>query len=100
MRRFYTADTKTVWEVITSPDRSEEWSNKIDVSEAQAIVDNGDGVIYNNREELDGAVAYMSQRSEAYPAVEDQLDQIFHGGLDAWKEGIQAIKDKHPKPAE
>jgi hypothetical protein len=41
---------------------------------------------------------YQFQRAEEYPSLQEQLDTIFHGGLDAWKEQIQAIKDKYPKP--
>lgn len=33
-----------------------------------------------------------------YPSIEDQLDYIFHNGVDAWKKDmIQPVKDKHPK---
>ena len=41
--------------------------------------------------------AYKYQRAKEYPAITDQLDTIFHDGLDAWKEKIQAVKDKYPK---
>jgi hypothetical protein len=41
--------------------------------------------------------AYKYQRAAEYPAITDQLDTIFHEGLDAWKEQIQAVKDKYPK---
>lgn len=41
--------------------------------------------------------AYKQQRSAAYPSFADQFDTIFHDGLDAWKEKIQAVKDKYPK---
>ena len=44
------------------------------------------------------AHAYIAKRAQAYPNVIDQLDLLFHGGYDAWKETIQAIKDKYPKP--
>ena len=37
-------------------------------------------------------------RAKAYPSIQDQLDQIFHEGIDAWKETIQAVKDANPKP--
>lgn len=40
---------------------------------------------------------YQRQRAAEYPAIVDQLDTIFHDGLDAWKEQIQAVKDKYPK---
>ena len=40
---------------------------------------------------------YKYQRAKEYPAIVDQLDTIFHEGLDAWKAEIQAVKDKYPK---
>ena len=48
-------------------------------------------------EALIAANAYKDQRAAEYPSIVDQLDVIFHGGLDVWKEQIQAIKDKYPK---
>ena len=44
------------------------------------------------------AVEYQRKRKEEYPSWEDQLDKIFHSGIDAWKADIKAIKDKYPKP--
>jgi len=41
---------------------------------------------------------YIYNRREEYPSIEEQLDTIFHQGVDVWKEQIQAIKDKYPKP--
>lgn len=41
---------------------------------------------------------YKDERKAAYPSIEDQLDKIFHEGIDAWKADIQAIKNKYPKP--
>jgi hypothetical protein len=32
-----------------------------------------------------------------YPSIGDQLDDIYHNGIDAWKATIKAIKDKYPK---
>ena len=40
---------------------------------------------------------YARDRAEAYPPLEDQLDDIFHNGLEGWKESIQAVKDQYPK---
>jgi hypothetical protein len=42
---------------------------------------------------------YKYLRAAEYPSYADQLDTIFHQGLDAWKAEIQAIKDKYPKGA-
>ena len=40
---------------------------------------------------------YQRQRKNEYPSIEDQLDEIYHNGIDSWKTKIKAIKDKHPK---
>ena len=41
--------------------------------------------------------SYKSQRRAEYPSIADQLDQIYHEGIDAWKATIKTIKDKYPK---
>jgi len=43
------------------------------------------------------AKEYQRKRAVEYPSIEDQLDTLYHGGVDAWKAQIQAIKDKYPK---
>ena len=42
--------------------------------------------------------SYKSKRRAEYPKFEDQFDQIYNEGIDAWKASIKAIKDKYPKP--
>ena len=44
------------------------------------------------------AVAYKWKREREYPEIVDQLDDIYHNGIDAWKATIKATKDKYPKP--
>ena len=41
---------------------------------------------------------YQRDRAVAYPSYADQLDTIYHQGIDAWKAEIKAVKDKYPKP--
>jgi len=43
------------------------------------------------------AKQYQRDRANEYPSIVDQLDDIFHNGIDAWKLRIQTIKDKYPK---
>ena len=43
--------------------------------------------------------SYKSKRRAEYPKFEDQFDQIFHEGIDAWKATIKITKDKYPKPS-
>ena len=40
---------------------------------------------------------YSELRAAAYPSFADQFDTIFHGGLDAWKAEIQAVKTQYKK---
>tara|TARA_R110002167_G_scaffold328157_1_gene534469 strand:- start:158 stop:457 length:300 start_codon:yes stop_codon:yes gene_type:complete len=40
---------------------------------------------------------YQRDRAEAYPSMADQLDDIYHNGVDEWKKTIKAVKDKYPK---
>lgn len=40
---------------------------------------------------------YADKRASEYPPIVDQLDLIYHGGIDAWKSAIQTVKDKYPK---
>ena len=44
------------------------------------------------------AVKYQRDRAVAYPSIQDQLDKIYHSGIDEWKKDIKAVKDKFPKP--
>lgn len=58
-----------------------------------------------NKVEIDMAIvnawidpeAYKFKRAAEYPSIPDQLDTLYHGGYDAWKATIQAVKDKYPK---
>ncbi len=40
---------------------------------------------------------YKWKRAREYPSVVDQLDLIYHSGVDAWKAKIKETKDKYPK---
>ena len=44
------------------------------------------------------ATKYQRDRAAEYPSVVDQLDLIYHSGIDAWKAKIKETKDKYPKP--
>ena len=40
---------------------------------------------------------YQRDRKSAYPSIADQLDDLYHNGIDGWKATIKAVKDKYPK---
>jgi hypothetical protein len=44
------------------------------------------------------AKEYQRKRAAAYPSIADQLDTIYHEGIDAWKAEIAAVKTEYPKP--
>ena len=70
-------------------------------------VDDGAGAsdAQGNKVEIDMAAvnawvnpnAYKAQRAAAYPSIPDQLDLLYHGGMDAWKAAITAVKQEFPK---
>ena len=43
------------------------------------------------------AKQYQRDRAKDYPSIADQLDKIYHSGIDEWKKVIKATKDKYPK---
>ena len=42
-------------------------------------------------------MTYSDKREAEYPEIEQQLDDIYHNGIDGWKNTIKAVKDKYPK---
>jgi len=40
---------------------------------------------------------YQRKRQQAYPSFADQFDLLYHGGYDAWKAAIDAVKTQYPK---
>ena len=46
---------------------------------------------------IENSREYLYKRGVAYPSIPDQLDLIFHEGIDAWKAKIQEVKDRFPK---
>ena len=45
------------------------------------------------------AKQYQRDRAKEYPAIEDQLDYIYHNGVTKWKaDMITPVKEKYPKP--
>ena len=50
------------------------------------------------RVELD-KLLYQNDRRKAYPHWSEQLDYIYHNGVDKWKTDIvDPVKKKYPKP--
>ena len=40
---------------------------------------------------------YKDERKKEYPSIEEQLDILYHQGIDGWKKHIEEVKNKYPK---
>ena len=73
--------------------------NVVTIRGDEAFDADGNPVAYDEaavQAEMD-ANAYKEQRAAAYPSIADQLDLLYHGGMDAWKAAITAVKEEFPK---
>ena len=72
--------SKITWHAGTTP------ISEADIKAKQAELQTD----YDNKE-------YQRKRAAEYPTIKDQLDDIYHNGVDGWKTTIKAVKDKYPK---
>ncbi len=103
MRKFYKydKDESVVIEITES-----ESQIRMSTSDAQALVNSGEAVIYDTIDDLYEVIQYRMNREKEYPAIEEQLDSLYHeiivsGSLTSsgsWAQSIKAVKDAHPKP--
>ena len=74
-------NTDTIdWLKGTTPISENDIKNKIEQLEAKYISEE-----------------YKRKRKSEYPTIKDQLDDIYHNGIDGWKTTIKSVKDKYPK---
>ena len=59
------------------------------------VVDNG--ITCVEGADVETEISYVDARKSEYPPLEEQLDQIYHSGIEAWRTDITKIKDKYPK---
>jgi hypothetical protein len=55
-------------------------------------------VVFSSLADYTAKTEYIRNRAKEYPSIADQLDDIYHNGIDAWKATIKTTKDKYPKP--
>ena len=72
--------SKITWHAGTTP------ISEADIKAKQAELQTD----YDNKE-------YQRKRAAEYQTIKDQLDDIYHNGVDGWKTTIKAVKDKYPK---
>ena len=81
-------------------------------AEVSVSDENWDTIIWHNIEPLEKSVVlakqadlqtaysnntYQRSRKVEYPSIVDQLDDLYHNGIDGWKASIKVVKDKYPK---
>ena len=81
----------TVTTVIGAKDAWDKEDNVVELDESKIKAE-----IARLQAEYD-AQEYARNRATEYPAIADQLDEIYHNGINAWKAVIKVTKDKYPK---
>jgi len=70
-----------------------EW---LDTKQTEPTQEEIDAEIKRLQDQYD-ANEYQRSRALEYPSIPDQLDEIYHNGVDSWKAIIKQTKNKYPK---
>ena len=84
---------KAQWTLAGDSYANLEWLDKIQTKPTDQEVEEKIAEL-KYQEEIN---VYQEKRKLEYPDWGDQLDKIYHSGIDVWKAEVKAIKDKHPK---
>ena len=77
----------------TLKDEGLEWLDKEETEPTKTEID---AEVKRLQDEYE-ANEYQRSRASEYPSIPDQLDEIYHNGIDSWKAIIKQTKDKYPK---
>lgn len=78
---------------------TDEYNAQIDEWATNAAADDvKSGIVTDGGEHADYKEIRKSEYIKAVGDIPDQLDYIYHNGLDAWKAKIKEVKDKYTKP--
>jgi hypothetical protein len=91
--KFYKDSSNNVFAYEADGSQDHLIGNKVVITqeEADSIASAAQAAFFNS-------LTYAQKRASAYPSIADQLDQIYHEGIDAWKATIAAVKQEYPKP--
>ena len=79
------------------------YSNVVRIDDSTGAFDKDGNKVTLVQSDIDAArvelakLDYQKKRADEYPSVVDQLDDIYHNGIDGWKATIKKTKDKYPK---
>ena len=90
---------QAVYNLYPAAKSVDEHGNAFDTNNNPVVIDEAAvGVETERLDAIKAATWYRVVRERAYPSIGDQLDDIYHNGIDAWKATIKVTKDKYPKP--
>ena len=75
-----------------------------ELQENESFIEEGESIERDDNHTGQHLIEYEAQQYERdrkaeYPQWSEQLDYIYHNGVEAWKNDIiKPIKDRHPKP--
>ena len=92
MTKYWTNDDGTLNQAT---DDSQDLSDSL--TEVNVVPQSGKQVWNGSAWTDPNKVLIDKKRRSEYPSIVDQLDDIYHNGVDEWKKTIKAIKDKYPK---
>tara|TARA_R100000458_G_scaffold53974_1_gene56668 strand:+ start:328 stop:597 length:270 start_codon:yes stop_codon:yes gene_type:complete len=79
------------------------YPNVVSIHDSMGAFDKDGNKVTLEQSKIDAArvelakLDYQFKRAREYPHIQDQLDLIYHSGIDAWKAKIKETKDKYPK---
>jgi len=92
MPHFKNSNNELFW--LDEGDDPQKWlPGCVQITDAEAAT-----IRATNQQSAFDALTYAEKRAAAYPSIADQLDTIYHEGIDAWKAEIAAVKTEYPKP--
>ena len=89
---------EAIWSLVNNPTATSDyeclvWQDEIQTKPTELEIEQKIAEL-KYQEEVN---VYQEKRKLEYPNWQDQLDKIYHSGVNAWKADIKEIKDKYPK---
>ena len=72
-------------------------SRNLSPSDFEILTDTLENINVWIEDYTESTMTYEEKRKREYPSIVDQLDDIYHNGIDGWKATIKETKDKYPK---
>jgi len=101
VKKYLEANSKT-WDaeknnIVLQNDGSEDYIKSWNVSGLNKPTDEQIASYETAGNTAEALQVVLNNRRNDYPSIADQLDDIYHNGIDGWKATIKTTKDKYPK---